>query len=438
MERGVEMILILSEKHDRHSAFSSKYSRRTLTFATAQEPLSKTPDFYAANDRMTETLRGPLLTAQREISALDIRRRVILDKVSKTEQSEKTAYVAATNWQDTLANTAKKAGFVSHHAKLKTELSMVDVQIKDFKQVFGLEMFATLVQLEDSEGWLPTVRDIRSIYDQARRDVEKIQVRQKEKEAELVKLGGSPIVQSEATVDPSQADTDTSRPSYFKQIAAAEGVPPTSSAMTAPTAMHSVVGGPLSYSVPLAPPPTPAVPAAQPHQYPDPFSLVPPSQPPAYNAGVDPFAPTTNAASSYAMNPPPQSIPVHDPFRSVKGAPPQLGMHDPFPPMGGSSMNGGMGGSSMNGGSVPRMHDPFPPMGGSSMNGGSVPRMHDPFPPLGGGSAPPMHDPFVAAAPMASYDPFADLANPSASSQPPPLYGSTTQPPAHDNPLFRF
>jgi hypothetical protein len=388
-----------------------------FSFQRLQEPLSKTPDFYAANDRMTDTLRGPLLTAQREISALDIRRRAILDKVSKTEQSEKTAYVAATNWQDTLANTAKKAGFVSHHAKLKTELSMVDVQIKDFKQVFGLEMFATLVQLEDNEGWLPTVRDIRSIYDQARRDVEKIQVRQKEKEAELVKLGGAPMVQSDAAVDPAQADTDTSRPSYFKQIAAAEGVPPANTPMTVPApAVHTVVGGPLSYSVPLAPPPTPAMPTSNPNQYPDPFSLVPSQSQPMYNTGVDPFSSTTNAAS-YSMNQTQQqSIPPHDPFLGMNGGSSHMGTHDPFPPMGGSS--------SMNGGSGHMMtHDPFPPMGGSA-------------PPNGA------RDPFAAAAPTpsASYDPFASLANPSygSSSSQPPMFGSTTQPPANDNPLFRF
>lgn len=89
------------------------------------------------------------------------------------------------------------------------------------------------------------------------------------------------------------------------------------------------------------------------------------------------------------------------------------------------------------------MNDPFSSVGGSNMNGGSGHMMHDPFPPMGG-SAPPngMRDPFAAApvAPTsASYDPFAALANPSyTSSSSQPMYGSTTQPPANDNPLFRF
>jgi hypothetical protein len=218
---------------------------------------------------MTETLRGPLLTAQREISALDIRRRVILQKVSNTEQEEKGAYINATNWQETLQNTAKKAGYVSHHAKLKTELGMVDVQIKDFKQVFGLEMFAVLMELEDKEGWLPTVRDIRSIYDQARRDVEKIQLRQKEKEMELIKLGGTPIIESTGTgTDPSSTTFQPSpddptkngtSSTYFKQIAAAEAQQQQMTvnggvnvSQPPPATIHST-GGPLSYSIPAVP-----------------------------------------------------------------------------------------------------------------------------------------------------------------------------------------
>ena len=236
---------------------------------------------------MTETLRGPLLTAQREISALDIRRRVIAQKVNVTEQEEKGAYVNATNWQDTLQNTAKKAGYVSQHAKLKAEMGMVDVQIKDFKQVFGLELFAILMELEDTEGWLPTVRDIRSIYDQARRDIEKIQVRQKEKEAELIKLGGTPIVESapSSTIETSPDDPNHGKGaagSYFKQIAAVEAQQQSSTlpmAQAVPVGQESIrsIGGPLSYSIPSAVPATTTTLPSTTTAYPDPFGLSVPS-----------------------------------------------------------------------------------------------------------------------------------------------------------------
>jgi hypothetical protein len=142
---------------------------------------------------MTDTIRGPLLTAQREISALDLKRRKVLEKLTDNENKEKGAYVNATTMLETVQNAAIKTGFVSVHAKLKTELAMVDVQIKDYQQLFGLEMYQIFADLEDMEGWLPTVRDIRSIYDQVRRDVDKIQVRRKEKEKELEKIGGVPM-----------------------------------------------------------------------------------------------------------------------------------------------------------------------------------------------------------------------------------------------------
>lgn len=350
---------------------------------------------------MTETLRGPLLTAQREVAALDIRRRHVLDKVGKTESAEKTAYTASTNWQETLQNTAKKAGFVSQHAKLKAELGMVEVQIRDYKQVFGLELFQVLVDLEDIEGWLPTVRDIRSIYDQCRRDIEKIHVRRKEKEAELFKLGGVPMTTtSESSKQKNDAGGDNDeddKPSYFKQVAAAEAGPASSSSMYGSTAAASVAaaapvaytakGGPLSYSVPAAP----TMPQHQ--QYPDPFTSPSPQQ------QQHPFGYST------------QQQPV---FNTV----------DPFA----SSSHGGSG------------HDSFgsqqEPMGGSFVPAGApqINSNYDPFSSLNAAALPPNgsnhSDPFgsgAAASQQQHYDPFAALDSNGERSQQ-----------RNDNPLFRY
>ena len=277
---------------------------------------------------MTETLRGPLLTAQREISALDIRRRVILQKVNNTEQEEKGAYINATNWQETLQNTAKKAGYVSHHAKLKTELGMVDVQIKDFKQVFGLELFAVLMDLEDKEGWLPTVRDIRSIYDQARRDIEKIQVRQKEKEAELIKLGGTPIIESapssalETSPDDPNKGTGTAG-SYFKQIAAVEAQSQQQQQQAIPMAqavpvvgMESIrsMGGPLSYSIPSAVPTSTSLSQPPPSHYSDPFHVTSLSTPSTMTSTYPPPPPPSGQQQQQQQQLPPLTAPINPMF----------------------------------------------------------------------------------------------------------------------------
>ena len=203
---------------------------------------------------MTDTIRGPLLTAQREISALDLKRRKLQEKITQNENQEKGAYVNATTVLERVQNAAIKTGFVSNHAKLKTELAMVDAQIKEFQQQFGLEMYQILVDLEDMEGWLPTVRDIRSIYDQARRDVEKIQAKRKEKENELEKLGSTPMTNdSECSKynEPSLPSHNGEKKNevadeYFRQADPTLGQPPPGPAPTLPS--HVNVSNPTHFN----------------------------------------------------------------------------------------------------------------------------------------------------------------------------------------------
>jgi hypothetical protein len=370
---------------------------------------------------MTDTLRGPLLTAQREVAALDIRRRAILAKVSATETAEKTAYTNATNWQETLQNTAKKAGYVGQHTKLKTELGMVEVQIKDFKQVFGLELFQILVDLEDIQGWLPTVRDIRSIYDQCRRDVEKIHARRKEKELELAKLGGVPMVTtSEASKhneNNGADDDDPNKPSYFKQVAAAEAGPALSTFGTATTTTTADVtlftgtttippvvapaaaaasvpmvvptyksnGGPLSYTVPAAIP----VPSTT---SPDLFGST-------TTTTLDSSSRSNRSINQYPLQPPLQ-------LSTNTAAAATTAFVDPF---------GGSGHDSFGSLSTPMG------MGGSLAASGTT---YDPF-----ASVPPPASNSVAT-PSYDNDPFAGL---DGSGQ-----GSQAQRPMQDNPLFRY
>ena len=252
---------------------------------------------------MTDTLRGPLLTAQREISAMAIKRNKVLGKVAATSEAEKGAYVTATNMAETLQNTAIRAGYAGSHAKLKTDLSALDVQIRDYKQLFGLEMYQIFVDLEDTDGWLPTVRDIRSMYDQARRDVEKIEARRKEKEKELIKLGGVPMTQSSESSQVNgthREDDDDATPAYFKEAASKD----------------AGAGGPSAAYVA----PAPAVPqyvseASRQQPYNDSqtsYGSVSASSQPPVHAYSDPFGSSTSGQH--------QPNPV-DPFYSFTSAP---------------------------------------------------------------------------------------------------------------------
>ncbi|GKY93488.1 hypothetical protein MPSEU_000316300 [Mayamaea pseudoterrestris] len=155
-------------------------------------PLAARPDFFAANDRMTETIRGPFLAAQREIAALAIKRTKIKEKAAQAEIVKKSAFpTPAETIAGQVLNAGKAVGYAGKDAAIATELSMCDSRIKNEKQEFGIAFFDVLVQLEDSEGWLPTVRDIRTMYDQVRRDLEKLEAAKVEKQKEILAVGGS-------------------------------------------------------------------------------------------------------------------------------------------------------------------------------------------------------------------------------------------------------
>ena len=155
-------------------------------------PMANSPDFFAADDPLTETLRPPLLTAQREIAALNQRRTRIKEDIKQAEVKRAAAFPdKAITFADKAKNAARSAALAGNETKLATDLSVVESKVKHFKQLFGEEIYEIFVKLEDEKGWLPTDRTIRAMYDQARQDVEKLAKKRAEKIQELESLGGS-------------------------------------------------------------------------------------------------------------------------------------------------------------------------------------------------------------------------------------------------------
>ena len=360
---------------------------------------------------MTDTLRGPLLTAQREISVLNMKRSAVLKRVADTTEKEKGAYVSATNMAETLQNTAIRAGYAGSHAKLKTDLTALEVQIRDFKQLFGLEMYQILVDLEDTVGWLPTVRDIRSMYDQARRDVEKIEVRRKEKEKELIKLGGVPMTQSSETsqTDARHRDDEDSTPAYFKEAAAKDAeAAGTSAAYVAPGPAAPQYGSSSSFQQPYnnsQPSYGSTAASSQPpqHSYSDPFgSSMTPQHQQQQHQPVDIFSSFGSA-----------SQPAHNDFFGSSSTP--------------APSTGTIGSSVLpNAGSTSAMTgDPF-----AVMMDGSSSSHHDAFgTPMGTGN-------FLqaaASAPPPSDDPFAAFDSLAA-----PGHQQQQQQQLQGNPMFQY
>jgi len=279
-------------------------------------PLAARPDFFAANDKMTNTIRGPFLVAQREIASLANKRQTLKEQLAQAEVARRAAFpTPASNFGEKVLNTGKAAGFASNEAKIKTEIGMVETQVKGHKQDFGVAIFDLFVQLEDSEGWLPSVRDIRTMYDKARQEVDALRRKIASKEQELKDLGGG------TTPDPSTHDTNSHMNSESALNSGGGGLYGSSAPTGTPAAEMLASGGQ---------PPPPAS---------DPFAASSSSSayaPPAASAQPDVFAaPTAPAPAPYdpfgssTIQPTPAP---YDPFAASPQPTPTPATHDPFAP----------------------------------------------------------------------------------------------------------
>eukprot|EP00980_Cylindrotheca_fusiformis_P010129 scaffold2253_cov119-Cylindrotheca_fusiformis.AAC.4 len=173
-------------------------------------PLSQTADFYAADDDLTEIIRPPLIAAQKEIQALAAKRVKLKETLASAEAKRAGAFpTPAESAGQKVMNFGKASAMHSNEAKIKAEISMLDSRIKGHKQDFGLALFGVLVDAEDNRGYLPTDRQVRSIYDQTRQDIQKIELKKKKKTEELKALGGANSATTSSTAADQQGGNGT-------------------------------------------------------------------------------------------------------------------------------------------------------------------------------------------------------------------------------------
>lgn len=155
-------------------------------------PLSQSSDFYAATDDLTNILRPPLINAQKEIQALAAKRVLLKESLAAAEVQRAAAFpTKAESAGQKVMNFGKASYMYSGETKIKAELAIVDRQIKGHKQDFGLELFEVLEKAEDERGYLPSDRQVRSIYDTTRADITRLLAKKRKKSEELAQLGGS-------------------------------------------------------------------------------------------------------------------------------------------------------------------------------------------------------------------------------------------------------
>lgn len=302
-------------------------------------PLSSKPEFYASDDKQTDTLRPHLLRAQREIAALEIRKGKIKEQQAQAEITRRAAFpTPAQSLGGKMLNAGKSSVLAANEAKLMTDSSTTQRLITAQKEAFGEQLFDTLVELEDKEGWLPTDRDLRSIYDQARRDVEKLLAKKAAKEQELKAL-------DDPNAAASSSNQNASQPAVYNTptVPGSVGVTATGTAMS-----HSYGGGGMSSSFQSST--TQAAVTQAPASYgstqassygapqattasvvPDPFA----SSAPAAAASSYGAAPQQSKPDPFAANTAPNSFPNTTSYAPPAPAPTNdlfAGMNSGFPP----------------------------------------------------------------------------------------------------------
>jgi hypothetical protein len=156
------------------------------------EGITSTQEFYVADDRLINIIRPTLIRAQREVAAYERKSAAMKGKVNlaEAERVGTASIIYAPSIGEKLMNAAKFAAAGAKEAANKTELAMLERQILGFKEEFGVNLYPIFASMEDNEGWLPTDRKVRSLYDGAREDIAKMELAKEEKREQIKRLDG--------------------------------------------------------------------------------------------------------------------------------------------------------------------------------------------------------------------------------------------------------
>ncbi len=145
-----------------------------------------------ADDRLINVIRPTLIKAQREVAAYEKKRDSMRGKVNLAEvnRSSTGSILMAETIGQKLYNAASFVSAGAKEAAFKTELAMLERQILGFKEDFGVELYPVFQSMEDNEGWLPTDRKVRSLYDNAREDIAKMEQAKAEKREQIKQMDG--------------------------------------------------------------------------------------------------------------------------------------------------------------------------------------------------------------------------------------------------------
>lgn len=180
------------------------------------EKITSTQEFYVADDKLINIIRPTLIKAQREVAAYEKKRDAIKGKVNMAEANRvgTGSIFNAESVGEKLFNAASYFQAGAKEAACRTELAMIERQILGFKEEFGVELYPIFHAMEDNEGWLPTDRKVRSLYDSAREDISEMEKSKDTKKEQIKELDGvegsglsPPTIPSQPAVTPTVVAT---------------------------------------------------------------------------------------------------------------------------------------------------------------------------------------------------------------------------------------
>lgn len=148
------------------------------------------PNFIIDGDSL-ENIRGHFVMAFKDNKALLQKKAVEQQNLVTLEERKVVSRPAVPD--ETISGQMKSAGiaanFMRQEQGCKNRISVIEGDMRSNKRKFGVAVYATLVQLEDDKKWLSPDRDVRFLYDAARRDITKICNEKLQKEEEWSALG---------------------------------------------------------------------------------------------------------------------------------------------------------------------------------------------------------------------------------------------------------
>ena len=153
-------------------------------------PADQDPTFIIESETL-ENIRGHFVTIFKDNKALLQKRATQQQLLVEVEERKEFAYpkVPCDTFGGQMKNAGKAANFLAEETMCKSKIAAIEKDMKNNKKKFGLEVYRLLAHLEDHQKWLSPDRDVRFLYDSARRDVSKMLAEKQQKELDLNAVG---------------------------------------------------------------------------------------------------------------------------------------------------------------------------------------------------------------------------------------------------------